>query len=143
MGEDEERLAMQGPAGPQGEKGNRGEKGTAGLSRSVRRALVVLFCVAVLLAGLGLFWAAHDQDASFAAQQREQAEQRAAQLKQSRAICLALVGLDDASHGAEFATAAHTGIPLSRSYGYRLSLAIHGVVKATDCAQLLSGKLPG
>jgi hypothetical protein len=140
MGEDEERLTAPGPQGPQG---NRGEKGAAGLSGTVRRALVVLFCVAVLLAGLGLFWAAHDQDANFAAQQREQADQRAAQLKQSRAICLALVGLDDASHGAEFATAAHTGVPLSRSYGYRLSIAIHGVVQATDCRALLVVKAPG
>jgi prolyl-tRNA synthetase len=77
-----------------------------------------------------------------AAQKALAKRQAAAQLKQSKSICTALVGLDDARIGAEFATAAHTGIPLTKSYGYRLARHIHDVVKATKCAALLAGKLP-
>lgn len=76
---EEKRLAVQGPAGPQGQQGNRGEKGSAGLSSSVRRSLVILFVIAVLLGGGGLFWAARDQDANAASQRREQASQLAEQ----------------------------------------------------------------
>jgi len=130
VNERDERLAVQGPAGPEGK---RGEKGAAGLSGSIRRSLVVLFAIAVLLAGAGLFWAARDQHDSTVSEQRQQ---------QARAICVALVGLDNASTGAVFAQQSATGVPLSKSYGYRLSLAIHGVVQATDCRALLAGKLP-
>jgi hypothetical protein len=70
---EEKRLAVQGPRGP------KGEKGAAGLSGSVRRSLVILFAIAVLLGGGGLFWAARDQDANAASQRREQASQLAAQ----------------------------------------------------------------
>jgi hypothetical protein len=83
---EEKRLAVQGPQGPEGK---RGEKGAAGLSGSVRRSLVILFAIAVLLGGGGLFWAARDQDANAAAQRREQAsqlaEQRREQAEQRRA----------------------------------------------------------
>ena len=72
---------------------------------------------------------------------RQMAAQEAAQLKQSRAICGTLVGLDDASHGAVFAGKARTGVPLGESYGYRLAHAIHAVVAATKCRALLAGKL--
>jgi hypothetical protein len=71
-----------------------------------------------------------------------QAEQRAAELKQSLGICVALVGLDDARIGAEFAPASRTGVPLSRSYGYRLAKHLHDVVDATHCRALLAGKEP-
>ena len=76
MSEQEKRLAVQGPRGP------KGEKGAAGLSGSVRRSLVILFAIAVLLGGLGLFWAARDQDANAASQRREQASQLAAQRRE-------------------------------------------------------------
>ena len=83
------------------------------------------------------------QQASQAALARRQAAvQRAAQLKQSEAVCMALVGLDDASHGAVFPGKSATGVPLADSYEYRLALAIHAVVDATDCRPLLAGKLP-
>jgi hypothetical protein len=82
------------------------------------------------------------QAAQAAIVKRQMAAQEAAQLKQSRAICGTLVGLDDASHGAQFASAVHTGVPLSKSYGFRLAHAIHAVVNATHCRALLAGKLP-
>jgi uracil-DNA glycosylase len=85
----------------------------------------------------------HAQQATQAALiKRQMAAQEAAQLKQSRAICVTLVGLDDARIGAEFAGASHTGVPLSKSYGVRLAHAIHAVVNATKCRALLAGKLP-
>ena len=73
-GEDEERLAVQGPQGPQGRRGSqgeRGEQGTAGLSQSVRRALVFMFALAVILAASGLFWINHAVHDNQAAQQRQ------------------------------------------------------------------------
>jgi hypothetical protein len=73
MGEQDERLAIPGPQGPrgvQGNQGNRGEQGATGLSRSVRRALVWLFALAVIMAGANLFWTAHEVHASRASQQR-------------------------------------------------------------------------
>jgi len=82
------------------------------------------------------------QAAQTAIVKRQMAAQEAAQLKQSKAICATLVGLDDASHGAQFASAKHTGVPLGKSYGYRLAHAIHAVVNATHCRALLAGKLP-
>lgn len=118
---------------------------------------VFLFALAVILAVTGLFWINHDVHVTEAAVQRQaqaqardqqaaarrqQQEQEAAQARQSLGICAALVGLDDARIGAEFASASHTGVPLSKSYGYRLSKHIHDVVKATHCAALLAGKLP-
>jgi hypothetical protein len=92
------------------------------------------------------FLTLHEVDVQQAAQaqqqRRQEAAQKAAQLVQSEAICRALIGLDDASHGAQFASPSHTGVPLSKSYGYRLSRAIHRVVEATDCRPLLAGKVP-
>jgi len=73
---------------------------------------------------------------------RQMAAQEAAQLKQSKAICGTLVGLDDASHGAQFASQAATGVPLSKSYGYKLARAIHAVVAATKCRALLAAAAP-
>jgi hypothetical protein len=73
---EEKRLAVQGPQGPQGK---RGEKGASGLSGTIARSLVILFAIAALLGGGGLFWAARDQDANAASQRREQASQLAAQ----------------------------------------------------------------
>lgn len=93
-GEDGERLASQGPRGPQGQQGqqgNRGERGTAGLSGPVRRALVFLFALSVVLAGVGLFWTAHEVHASQAAiqsgQHREQVSQQRAGATLERALC--------------------------------------------------------
>lgn len=69
VSERDERLAVQGPRGPQGRRGdqgnqgnqgNRGEQGKAGLSVSVRRALVFLFVLNVALAGANLLWTAHE-----------------------------------------------------------------------------------
>ena len=82
------------------------------------------------------------QAAQTAIVKRQMAAQEAAALKQSVAICGTLVGLDDASHGAQFASASHTGIPLSKSYGYRLARAIHAVVNATHCRALLAAGDP-
>ena len=83
-GQDERLTVFQGPRGPQGNQGNpgnpgsqgdpgerggqgergeRGEHGAAGLSRSVRRALVFLFALNVLLAGANLLWTAHEVQA--------------------------------------------------------------------------------
>jgi len=81
----------------------------------------------------------HVQQAAQEAQVRKQeAAQKSAQLKQSEAICGALVGLDNARIGAQFASPAHTGVRLSRSYGYRLARHIHDVVVATHCRALLA-----
>ena len=82
------------------------------------------------------------QSAQKALVRRQMAAQEAAQLKQSKGICVTLIGLDDASKGAQFASASHTGIPLSKSYGFRLAHAIHAVVNATHWRALLAGK-PG
>jgi hypothetical protein len=82
MGENDERMAVQGPRGPQGNQGNRGEQGTAGLSRPVRRALVFLFALSVALAAFSLFWTAHEVHASQAA---IQAAQHSEQVSQQRA----------------------------------------------------------
>jgi hypothetical protein len=86
----------------------------------------------------------HVQQAAQAAiVKRQMAAAEAAQLKQSEAICVTLVGLDNASVGAQFASSSHTGVPLSKSYGFRLAHAIHAVVDATHCRALLAGKQPG
>jgi hypothetical protein len=50
---------VQGAQGNQGNQGNRGEQGTAGLSTSVRRAILFLFALNVLLAGANMLWTAH------------------------------------------------------------------------------------
>jgi hypothetical protein len=93
VNERDERMAVQGPRGPQGRQGNqgnRGEQGSAGLSRSVRRALVFLFALSVILAGANLFWPAHEVHASQAAQQHEQAAaQRAGAVVEQR-LCTTL-----------------------------------------------------
>ena len=147
MNEHEERLAVQGPRGP------KGEKGTAGLAPAVRWALIFLFALNLAFGAMNLIWTGHEVHVSTAAihagqaqqqaaQERLMAQQRAAALKQSKAICVALVGLDDASQGAEFAPQSRTGVPLSKSYGYRQSVAIHHVVQATKCRALLAGKQP-
>lgn len=52
MNEADERL----PSGPRGRQGERGERG---LSRLQGRAVVVLFAIAVIVAGFGLFWTSH------------------------------------------------------------------------------------
>jgi hypothetical protein len=110
---------------------------------------LVLIVMAVVVGGsiagsyaLTLHEVKVQQAAQAALVKRQMAAQEAAQLKQSKAICVTLVGLDDASHGAVFASAAHTGVPLGKSYGYRLAHAIHAVVNATHCRALLAGKLP-
>lgn len=88
----------------------------------------------------------HEVHQQQAAQQvivrKQMAAQEAAELKQAKATCVALVGLDDARIGAQFASASHTGVPLSKSYGYRLAEHLHDVVDATHCRALLAGKLP-
>lgn len=80
-----------GPAGRQGNQGNRGEEGRAGLSRSVRRALVALFALAVALSGANLFWTAHEvhvsQAAQAAQQHREQVLQQQAGEILGRKLC--------------------------------------------------------
>jgi type II secretory pathway pseudopilin PulG len=120
------------------------------ITKGARRAAIGLL-VLTLITGIGNLWASYAEvQASQAAQQREQAAQQrqaaaqaAAQLKQSKAICVALVGLDDASQGAVFAPQSRTGVPLPESYGYRLAEHIHAVVQATDCRALLAGKAAG
>ena len=62
-GEEDERPAIRGPQGEQGKQGlqgNRGERGAAGLSHSVRRAVVFLFALNVLLAAANILWTAHE-----------------------------------------------------------------------------------
>ena len=92
MSEEDERLAMPGPRGPQGNQGNRGERGSAGLSKSVRRALVFLFAVNLALAAVNLFWTGHEVHASESAiqsgQARQQAEQRQAGVILGEKLCL-------------------------------------------------------
>jgi hypothetical protein len=126
------------------------------LPRRRAYSAVYLFGLAVMLSVLGLFWINHEVHVVADAEQhqaqeqaREQQEamrhqqqqQEAAALKQSKAICVALVGLDDARIGAQFASASRTGVPLSESYGYRLAEHINDVVKATKCRALLAGKI--
>lgn len=84
-------MAVQGPRGVQGNQGNMGnqggqgsrgapgERGAAGLSRSVRRALVYLFMLAAFLGALSLFWTAHEVHASQAAIHAEYVHEQAAQ----------------------------------------------------------------
>ena len=87
MNEDRERLVR----GPQGEPGRQGDRGTAGLSRTVRRALVFLFVLAAILGALSLFWTAHEVHVSAAAiraeQQREQIAQRQAGAALEQKLC--------------------------------------------------------
>ena len=152
-------MIMRGEKGEKGQQGKQGDKGDDGpaLPRRKAWAVVYLFGLAVLLSVVALFWINHEVHVTEAraqhqaagqarAQQRQQAavqaEQRAAQVKQSKAICVTLVGLDDARIGAQFSSASRTGVPLSKSYGYRLARAIHAVVNATKCRALLAGKLP-
>jgi hypothetical protein len=152
-------MIARGERGEKGQQGAQGDKGDDGPALPKRKAwaVVYLFGLAVLLSVLGLFWINHEAHVTEgaiqrqaqaqarserAAARRQQEQQQAAALKQSRSICVALVGLDDARIGAEFATAAHTGIPLSKSYGYRLAKHLHDVVDATHCRALLAGKLP-
>jgi hypothetical protein len=94
VSENEEPLADRGPRGPQGRQGNqgnRGEKGTTGLSVDVRRALVFLFALSVILAGLNLLWTSHEVHASQAAiqasQHHEQAMQQQAGVILGRKLC--------------------------------------------------------
>lgn len=111
-------------------------------------SLVLAMLVAVTGGSIaGAYWLTlHEvhlqHDAQVALYHRQMAAQEAAQRKQSEAICLALVGLDDARIGAQFASPSRTGVPLTESYGYRLARHIHAVVKATQCRALLAGKLP-
>jgi hypothetical protein len=141
--------------GEKGETGQQGAKGADGpaLPRRKAWAVVYLFGLAVLLSAAGLFWINHEVHVTETAVQHQATaqahaqaaaarRQMAAQVRQSRAICGTLVGLDDASHGAVFAGKARTGVPLGESYGYRLAHAIHAVVAATKCRALLAGKLP-
>ena len=104
-----------------------------GLPRRKAWAVVYLFALAVVLSAVSLFWINHEIHVIVA-------QQQAAQVKQSRGICEALVGLDDARDGAEFASPSRTGVPLSKSYGYRLAQHLHDVVQATHCRALLAGK---
>jgi hypothetical protein len=84
MGEQDKRLAFQGPRGEQGQQGDRGEQGTAGapgLSHPVPgRAVVWMFGFAVVLAVVGLFWINHEVHVTSAAiqsgRQREQVSQQ-------------------------------------------------------------------
>ena len=89
-GEQDERLAVQGPRGPQGNQGNRGARGAAGLSRSMRRGLVYLFALAVILSGGNLLWTAHETHASRAAIQSEYASEQAAQKREGQIVVRAL-----------------------------------------------------
>ena len=57
------KPGAQGPRGVQGNQGNRGEKGAAGLSVSVRRAVVFLFALNFLLAGAVMLWTVHEVNA--------------------------------------------------------------------------------
>jgi hypothetical protein len=127
------------------------------LARRRGYSVVYLFLFAVALSAFGLYWINHEVHVTEAALQRQaeqqvraqqrqalavQAEQRAAAAKQSVGICVALVGLDNARIGAEFAPPSRTGVPLTKSYGYRLAKHLHDVVEATHCRALLAGKLP-
>ena len=62
-----------------------------GLSRSVRRALVWMFALALIMAGASLFWTAHEVHASQAAiqaaQHREQVLQQQAGVILGRKLC--------------------------------------------------------
>ena len=153
----DEHGMMRGERGETGQQGLRGDKGDDGpaLPRRKAWAVVYLFGLAVVLSVFALFWINHEVHVTEAAElrqsqaqeraqaalaHRQAAAQEAAALKQSKAICVTLVGLDDASHGAVFASPSQTGVPLSKSYGYRLAQHLHDVVDATHCRALLAGK---
>ena len=157
MTDEQHEMIMRGERGEKGQQGEPGHKGDDGpvLPKRKAWAVIYLFGLAVALSVVALFWINHEVRSTEANQQRqEQAQQRAqaaiarrqqaavqaAALKQSKAICGTLVGLDDARIGAQFATASQTGIPLSKSYGYRLAKHIHDVVNATHCRALLARK---
>ena len=86
-GEDGERLIGQGQRGEQGEQGKQGSRGEAGLSRTVRRALVFLFALSVLLAGINLGWTAYEKGAIQAGQHREQVLQQQAGVMLEAKLC--------------------------------------------------------
>ena len=85
--EDSERLIGQGQRGEQGERGKQGSRGEAGLSRTVRRALVFLFALSVLLAGINLGWTAYEKGAIQAGQHREQVLQQQAGVMLEARLC--------------------------------------------------------
>lgn len=85
--EDSERLIGQGQRGEQGERGKQGSRGEAGLSRTVRRALVFLFALSVLLAGINLGWTAYEKGAIQAGQHREQVLQQQAGVMLEAKLC--------------------------------------------------------
>jgi len=67
MSERDERLAARGPQGQRGEQGTRGEqgeRGTAGLSRSVRRAILFLFALNLIFAFANFAWTAYSVNAN-------------------------------------------------------------------------------
>lgn len=85
--EDGERLIGHGQRGEQGERGKQGNRGEAGLSRTVRRALVFLFALSVLLAGINLGWTAYEKGAIQAGQHREQVLQQQAGVMLEAKLC--------------------------------------------------------
>lgn len=85
MKEQDERMAVQGPAGPQGKQG---EQGKTGLSIPVRRAFVFLFALCLLLNGVNFLWSARQQHGYEASLQASHAaHQRADQLMVDK-LCL-------------------------------------------------------
>lgn len=59
MSDQRNERPLRGPKGDQGQQGDRGVQGTPGIPRSVRSAIVFLFALSVLLAGLNILWTAY------------------------------------------------------------------------------------
>lgn len=74
----------------------------------------------------------HFVDQSTAARER-------VQLQSAKGTCAAVRAMDEASEGVEFAKPSAIGIPADKSYGRKLSTAIHNLYVNSQCPQILDG----
>jgi hypothetical protein len=101
------------------------------VSLFLRNLLVV---VVVLLTVMGVILYSKVNNASNVADKAAAAAVHKAELAQyyeGQKVCIALIQMDDASHGAVFYKAKTT--PKYESYGEKLAHALHRVVEASGC----------
>ena len=78
-------MSIQGDKGAKGDKGERGRRGE-GMSPGTRRAIVVLFAIAVALSVTAYLASVHTNQTNQANQRRQEAQQAAAQRAQAELI---------------------------------------------------------